>query len=205
MNSTGRQWRRMLNRLLALIRQFSKFNKPCFSLHLLTEVYDWIEISPKSQGWCDNIEIYCRNAYLMTSHSQNHPCKPLWRDIPWCNPTSFSFFCLTVRRDIKLSSIQTQRSARFQQYFSQRLHIPPQKKKNSSCCRNLMRFFASTSLVGESTEPLIELQSPCSNTAASMGFCHTASPLDTKDMHSCCTVAQKLNVISGIPPNPQTG
>lgn len=74
--------------------------------------------------------------------------------------------------------------------------------KKSRCHENLIKFFPFTLLDGESLEPLIELQSPCSNTAASMGFYHTASPPPGyKDMHSCCSVAQKLNVISGIPPH----
>lgn len=58
------------------------------------------------------------------------------------------------------------------QYFSQCLLFVKKKPLN----RNLTKFFPATLLVGESLEPLIELQSPCSNTAASMGFYRTAPP-----------------------------
>lgn len=71
------------------------------------------------------------------------------------------------------------------QYFSQRL---PFCGKNPQLNRNLTKFFPATLLAGESLEPLIELQSPCSNTAASMGFYRTAPPLDTK----ICTAAALL-------------
>lgn len=61
-------------------------------------------------------------------------------------------------------------------------------EKNPQLNRNLTKFFPATLLAGESLEPLIELQSPCSNTAASMGFYRTAPPLDTK----ICTAAALL-------------
>lgn len=73
------------------------------------------------------------------------------------------------------------------------------KKTKTALCRNLIKSIPSILMVRESLQPLIKLQCPCSNTAASMGFYHTTSPHPShhpgyKDMHSCCPVAQKLNV-----------
>jgi len=108
--------------------------------------------------------------------------------------------------NIKLSSIQALWSALVSDYILAR--IPSFEKKKNPLSRNLLKFLFFTLMVTGSLMPPIEPQCPCSNTAASMGFYHTDHPLLTplpphhpshphwyKDMHSCCPVAQKLNVI----------
>lgn len=88
------------------------------------------------------------------------------------------------------------------QYFSQRLPFCGKKPPTQQESYKVLSSHSVGRRIPRATDrtAISLFKHSCIN-----GLLSHRTPPGYKDMHSCCSVAQKLNVISGIPPIPQTG